>query len=107
MAGSGTVRPDDPRLHTHLGFVCDYRAASSGGSVLDVSRELVRHREVLAEFAKARMRAQLHARCGTVFDRDLATGEWEVRGVPTTLRDLWPGSVPETAGNDGGVSSLR
>ncbi|MEY9961364.1 relaxase domain-containing protein [Streptacidiphilus sp. MAP5-52] len=82
--------PGDPSLHLHITLINAIPLPGGRwGAFGSSGQDLRRHIAVLGELAKARLRTRLHDRLGLTFERDRATGEWEVVGIPKALCALW------------------
>ncbi|MCY9787918.1 relaxase domain-containing protein [Nocardiopsis sp. EMB25] len=79
--------PGDPHLHTHVmlanmarGEDGKWRTIAAGG------RDLMRHVPAVGELYRAIERAKLTEELGVSFERDPATGRWDVVGIPASLK---------------------
>ena len=79
--------PGDPHLHTHVmlanmarGSDGKWRTIAAGG------RDLMRHVPAVGELYRAIERDKLTRELGVRFERDSATGRWDVVGVPASLK---------------------
>ncbi|SIO86145.1 MobF family relaxase [Nocardiopsis sp. JB363] len=80
-------QPGDPHLHTHVllanmarGSDGTWRTIAAGG------RDLMRHVPAVGELYRALEREKLTRELGVRFERDPATGRWDVVGVPASLK---------------------
>ncbi|WP_143173548.1 MobF family relaxase [Nocardiopsis flavescens] len=82
--------PGDPHLHTHVmianmakGADGRWRTVAAGG------RDLMRHVPAVGELYRALEREKLTRELGLAFERDAATGRWDVVGIPPDLKSAF------------------
>ena len=103
--------PGDPHLHTHVmlsnmarGSDGKWRTIAAGG------RDLMRHIPAVGELYRALERDKLARELGVQFERDPATGRWDVVGIPAELKATFSrrqAQIRETIGKDATPAQSR